>query len=177
MTADPEALFPRLEDGDLTLEPIRERHRAGLAAACAADAEIWAIYPVDWSPAGFDAAFSTMLADPRWLSFAILLGGRVVGMTNYIGANAVPGVVEIGGSYIAPDVRGTGVNARVKRLMIDRAFACGFHRVELRVDTRNTRSMKAAEKIGATLEGVLRRHRYTWTGYLRDTAVFAVFPD
>jgi RimJ/RimL family protein N-acetyltransferase len=174
--AHPEALVARLHEGDMTLEPLGERHRADLAAACAADAEIWAIYAKDWSPAGFDASFEALLADPRFRSFAILFGARLVGMTSYIDADAVPGVVEIGGTYLTPEVRGSGLNDRVKKLLIARAGACGFHRVELRIDTRNARSMAAAEKVGAVLEGVLRRHRVTWTGYLRDTAVYAIFP-
>jgi RimJ/RimL family protein N-acetyltransferase len=174
--AHPDALMARLHEGDLTLEPLGERHRAELAAACAADTEIWAIYTGDWSPDGFDANFDALLANPRFRPFAISQGARVVGMTSYIDPEAVPGVVEIGGTYIAPDVRGSGLNARVKQMLVARAGACGFHRIELRVDTRNARSMAAAGKIGAVLEGVLRRHRHTWTGHLRDTAVFAIFP-
>ena len=177
MTTRPEALVAPLHEGGVTLEPLGGRHRAGLATACAADTDIWAIYTRDWSPAGFDASFAALLDNPRLLPFAILRDGRVVGMTSFIDADGVPGVVEIGSTYMAPDVRGSGLNARVKRMMIARAGACGFHRVELRIDTRNTRSMAAAEKIGASLEGVLRRHRFTWTGYLRDTAVYAIFPS
>ncbi len=176
MSAHPDALVVRLHEGDLTLEPLGERHRAALAAACAADREIWTIYPRDWSPAGFDASFDALLANSRSRPFVISIGGRLVGMTSYIDADAVPGVVEIGGTYLAPEVRGSGLNERVKRMLIARAGACGFHRIELRIDTRNTRSRAAAEKIGAVLEGVLRRHRYTWTGYLRDTAIYAIFP-
>jgi RimJ/RimL family protein N-acetyltransferase len=170
-------LHAPIVDGDLALEPMAERHRAGLAAACAADADIWAIYTSDWSPAGFDANFAALLADPRRLAFAIVLGGRVIGMTCFLDAGHVPGVVEIGGTYMAPDTRATGLNARIKRLLIARAAACGVHRAELRIDTRNTRSMAAAEKLGAVREGVLRRHRFTWTGHLRDTALYALFPD
>jgi len=61
--------------------------------------------------------------------------------------------------------------------MIDRAFACGFTRIEIRVDTRNSRSMAAVLKLGATHEGTLRRNRITWTGYVRDTAIFGLLKD
>jgi RimJ/RimL family protein N-acetyltransferase len=177
VSAHPDALVARLRDGDLMLEPLGEQHRADLSAACAADPDIWAIYTRDWSPAGFDASLEALLANARLRPFAIVLGERIVGMTSFMDADAVPGVVEIGTTYIAPDVRGSGLNARVKRLLVARAGACGFHRVELRIDTRNARSMAAAAKIGGVLEGVLRRHRYTWTGYLRDTAIYAIFPQ
>jgi RimJ/RimL family protein N-acetyltransferase len=166
-----------MADGALRLEPLVEAHRAGLAAACAADTAIWEIYPSDWSPAGFDANFDAVLAADHRLAFAILHEGRVVGMSSYLNPSAVHGSTEIGGTYLAPQTRGTGINARFKRLMLDRAAACGFRRIEFRVDTRNTRSMAAVEKLGATREGILRRHMVTWTGHVRDTALYALFID
>jgi RimJ/RimL family protein N-acetyltransferase len=177
MTAHPEALIGLMRDKELSLEPLAERHRAGLAEACAADNDIWQIFVTDWSLQGFTANFDAIFADRRRRPLAITVSGKVVGMTSFIDADVIPGVVEIGGSYLAPEVRGTGLNARVKRLLTQRAWACGFHRVELQIDTRNARSMAAAEKIGAVCEGVLRRHRYTWTGHLRDTALYAIFPE
>ena len=61
--------------------------------------------------------------------------------------------------------------------MIEHAIGCGFDRIEFRIDTRNRRSMRAVEKLGATLEGVMRRQRTTWTGYRRDTAVYALLAE
>ena len=97
-------------------------------------------------------------------------------MTNYINPDA-SGVVEIGGTYISPSVRGTGFNRQMKTLMIEHAFAEGFTRIEFRVDTRNIRSMAAVSKLGAAHEGTLRRNRVTWTGYVRDTAIFGLLRD
>ena len=42
------------------------------------------------------------------------------------------------------------------------------------VDARNLRSQAAVRKLGARHEGVLRRHKITWTGHIRDTAVFSI---
>ncbi len=177
MRADVDALRPVMADDALRLEPLAETHRAGLAAACAADTAIWDIYPSDWSPAGFDANFDAVLAATHRYAFAILHEGVVVGMSSYLNPSAAHGSTEIGGTYLAPAARGTGINARFKRLMLDRAAACGFHRIEFRVDTRNTRSMAAVEKLGAVREGILRRHMVTWTGHVRDTALYALFID
>ena len=55
-----------------------------------------------------------------------------------------------------------------------RAFACGFRRVEFRVDARNARSQAAMAKLGAVREGVLRADRITWTGHVRDTVLFSL---
>jgi hypothetical protein len=42
------------------------------------------------------------------------------------------------------------------------------------VDVRNARSQAAVEKLGADKDGVLRNHKITWTGHVRDTAVFSI---
>ena len=85
--------------------------------------------------------------------------------------------VEIGNTYILPEVRGTGLNGRIKRLLLDRAFACGIRRVEFRIDEINARSQAAVRKIGGVKEGVLRAERITWTGRVRDTGVFSILVD
>ena len=59
-------------------------------------------------------------------------------------------------------------------VMLEHAFASGALRVQFRVDTRNKRSQAAVAKLGAVREGVLRRDRLTWTGYVRDTVVFSI---
>lgn len=76
-----------------------------------------------------------------------------------------------------PALRGTGLNARLKRLMLDHAFACGVRRVEFRVDSRNTRSQAAMAKLDAVRDGVLRADRITWTGYVRDTVLFSILRE
>jgi RimJ/RimL family protein N-acetyltransferase len=180
MTADAQKLIAALSEGAVTLRPYEERYREGLRAACAVDTEIWEIYPVSMLGEHFDSALDRMLAFHQarsWIPFVALNGAEVVGMSCYIGADAVNGVVEIGGTYIAPKIRGTGYNDTMKRLMIDHAIDCGFTRIEFRVDARNARSMAAVLKLGATHEGTLRKNRITWTDYVRDTAVFGLLAD
>lgn len=173
----PDSLHVPLEDGSLRLEPIAERHRDALRIACAADLDIWPLYASSWDPDHFDASFDTLVASPARFGFAIFDGAMLVGMTAYLGVDAGKATLEIGNSYIVPAVRGGGFNRRLKRLMIGHAFACGIRRIEFRVDTRNARSMAAVAKIGGVLEGVLRQERITWTGHLRDTALYAVLAD
>ena len=57
MTPDPLGLSAVLEDGALRLEPLEERHRADLRAACAEDAAIWQMYGVSYDPEHFDESF------------------------------------------------------------------------------------------------------------------------
>jgi len=47
-------------------------------------------------------------------------------------------------------------------------------RVEIRTDTTNTRSWRIAERLGFTLEGVLRHDDRTPQGQLRDTRVYGM---
>jgi RimJ/RimL family protein N-acetyltransferase len=167
-----------LEDHSVRLEPLEERHLEPLRAACAQDPDIWQIYPVNMLGEGFDQAMAQFHSLESWVKFAVidLEQGQLVGMTNFINPDQF-GVVEIGGTYIAPSVRGTGFNRRAKKLLIEHAFANGFTRIEFQVDTRNKRSMAAVAKLGALHEGTLRRNRITWTGYVRDTAVFGLLRE
>jgi RimJ/RimL family protein N-acetyltransferase len=166
-----------MADGDLRLEPIDETHRAPLKTACALDLEIWPIYSVSYDREHFDASFEALVSRSTIRAFAVLLGGELVGMSAYLGIDAERGVLEIGNTYYVPRLRGTGFNRRVKDLMLGRAFACGFRRVEFRVDARNGRSQAAMAKLGAVREGVLRADRITWTGHVRDTVLFSILAD
>ena len=172
------ALFRPLAEDDLRLEPMAEAHREPLRAACAADPAIWEIYPVSYQGPHFDAEFAGLLAgDPAKRVYAVVLAGEVVGMTGWLAHNAPGWSIEIGNTYLAPRVRGTGLNGRMKRLMIDHAFACGLARVCLKVDARNQRSQAAIRKLGAVHEGMHRHDRVTWTGHVRDTVYFSILRE
>ena len=163
-----------LADGVAHLEPLDESHREALRAACAADPAIWDIYFVSYRGPEFDASFDALMASAERKIFAAFAGGVLMGMTGYLHVAAAHRTLEIGNTYYAPDARGTGLNRRYKGLLLDHAFACGFHRVEFRVDIRNARSQAAMAKLGATREGVLRDHLVTWNGHVRSSAVFSI---
>ena len=166
-----------MADGEVRLEPLAEEHREALNAACAEDAEVWEIYATSYDPEHFDASFDLIRARPNWRCFAIFSAEELVGMSCYIGIEPERGVLEIGNTYYVPEMRGTGFNRKVKDLMLERAFGCGFRRVEFRVDSRNARSQAAMAKLGAVREGVLRADRITWTGHVRDTVLLSILAD
>jgi RimJ/RimL family protein N-acetyltransferase len=163
-----------MAEGDVRLEPLVEAHRTALKAVCAEDLAIWPIYSTSYDPDHFDASFDAMLGKADWLSFALFKGDALVGMSSFMGIDLDRMALEIGSTYYVPAMRGTGFNRIVKDLILARAFACGFRRVEFRVDARNGRSQAAMLKIGATREGVLREDRITWTGHVRDTVLFSI---
>ena len=155
-------------------ELFEERHRERLKAACAEDEDIWAIYAFSFDPEHFDASIDRIAQDPRNHTFVLFDGDELAGMSSFLGIDEDRQVLEIGGTYYRPHLRGTGFNRRVKTMMLGRAFACGIRRVEFRVDRRNDRSQTAMKKLGAVREGILRADRLTWTGHVRDTVLFAI---
>lgn len=163
------------------LAPFADAHVEPLRAACAEDPDIWNIYPVSMAGAHFDPSLHLLRAMPGWTMFAVLDGaaagagandGGLVGMTSYIPVPGVNDTIEIGATYIAPGMRGGPFNAEMKHLMIARAFAAGHAAIQFRIDTRNARSRRAVEKLGARLVEVREGDLTTWTGYVRDTAVY-----
>lgn len=172
-----ENLRMELSAGDVCLAPLGREHIEELRAACAEDPEIWEIYPVSMLDEHFDPTIAQRMAASDWVNFAAWRGHEVVGMTSYIRPDPKFGVLEIGGTYLVPRVRGTGYNRTMKKLMIEHAFACGYERIDFRVDERNQRSQAAVLKLGATREGLLRRDRVTWTGHLRNTCVFGLLRE
>ena len=82
---------------------------------------------------------------------------------------------ELGYTWLDPAYQGSAVNVESKLLMLEHAFeTLKFLRVQIHTDTRNTRSQKAIEALGATFEGVLRRHMVAKDGFVRDTRVYSI---
>lgn len=158
-------------------ELFEERHRDALRAACAEDLAIWQIYSMNFGPEDFDRNVDLLSGHRRNRTFVLFEGDALVGMSSFLGIDEGRQVLEIGSTYYRPAFRGTGFNARAKDMMLRRAFACGVRRVEFRVDARNARSQAAVAKIGGIKEGVLRADRITWTGHVRDTALFSILAD
>ena len=158
-------------------ELFGKEHREALKAACAEDRDIWQIYANDFGPDGFDESVDFYTSSPRNRTFVLFDGDELAGMSSFLGIDEARQVLEIGGTYYRPHLRGTGLNRRIKDMMLRRAFDCGIRRVEFRVDRRNERSQAAMKKLGAVREGVLRADRITWTGHVRDTVLFAILKD
>ena len=168
-------LYVPLRNGDLRLEPLAEAHREALRSCAAADTDIWAMYPYSLLGAHFDPEFEIMLRGSRQV-YAVFDGAALVGCTSWYGHVARDRTVAIGGTFLHPSVRGSGFNLKLKRLMITHARACGIVRIVFDIDVRNARSQAAVRKLGARLDGILRQNRVTWTGHVRDTAVFSLLP-
>lgn len=100
------------------------------------------------------------------------------GCTRYMHIDWNNKVLHIGSTWIGRAFHGTGLNTQMKILMIDYAFEqLQFEKVEFRIDERNIRSRKAVEKLGAKLEGILRKNVYLLDGYKRNTCCYGILPE
>ncbi|GAA1795748.1 GNAT family N-acetyltransferase [Agromyces lapidis] len=103
--------------------------------------------------------------------------GRVVGATWFGDLDLGNESAHLGATGYDPRVWGTAVNPEVKLLLLDLAFRNGFGRVKIQADANNARSRAAIERLGASFEGVLRRHKRRADGTWRDSAVYSVIID
>lgn len=98
-----------------------------------------------------------------------------VGSTSFMNISDDNKRLEIGSTWISPEVQGSGINKNMKFLMLSYAFdALGYNRVELKSDSRNLQSRRAMEKIGAIYEGRLRSHTLMTDGFMRDTVYYSI---
>lgn len=170
--------FCGLQGRFVCLEPFAPQLKEEVRAAIDCDPAAWGLFAINPTGAGFDSYWSVACGAPtdERMTYAIrrIADRRVVGMSSYYMALATQGGVEIGATFLHPDARGGVLNSESKLLMLDHAFTSGAVRVQFRVDKRNLRSQAAVTKLGAVREGVLRRDRLTWTGYIRDTVYFSI---
>src|SRR5690606_11122697 len=82
---------------------------------------------------------------------------------------------EVGGTWYGTKFQRTAVNTECKDLLLGHAFEMlKAIRVQIKTDSRNERSQRAIERIGAKREGVLRNHMILPDGYIRHSVFYSV---
>jgi RimJ/RimL family protein N-acetyltransferase len=100
---------------------------------------------------------------------------KIVGSTRLFDISPAHRQLEIGHTWNHPAVWRTRVNTECKYLLLVHCFeTLGMIRVQIKTDLRNTRSQAAIARLGAVKEGVLRRHRVLYDGYIRDTVIYSI---
>lgn len=172
-----------LEGHVVRLEPLSRVHLPALVEA-GADPAIWR-----WMPARGDSGMGmaaivdealAAAASGTQLPFVTVerATDRTVGSSRYLSIVPEHRRLEIGWTWLTPPVHGSAVNAEAKLLMIGHAIErLGARRVEFKTDALNERSRAALLAIGATFEGVFRRHMQMADGRERDSAYFSVIAD
>lgn len=166
------------------LEPLSLEHVPGLAAISDNPA-IWRfmLYGNVDSPAKMRAWVEDLLARQAAggdLPFAVrhLPSGRIAGATRYLDLRPAHRGLEIGGSWYGAEFQRSGVNTEAKYLLLRHAFeTLGAIRVQLKADSRNEKSLRAIERIGATREGILRNHMILAEGIYRHSVYFSILAE
>ena len=171
-----------LEDRFVRLEPFTKGLEGEVRAALDCDPEAWngmvsAAYGEHFD-GWWTSALKAMETGSR-IAFAVrrLSDRAVVGTTSLYEIKPEHRRCEVGSTFYRPEARGGPVNPACKRLLLDYAFSSGAVRVEIITDALNAASAAAIRKLGARDEGVLKKHKITWTGRVRDTAQFAVLDE
>lgn len=103
---------------------------------------------------------------------------KTVGCTRFGHIDPKNKVLHIGWTWISKKVRGSGFNHEMKYLMLRYAFeTLKYKKVEFRIDERNIASRKAVEKLGATMEGILRKNVVVKNGYRRSSCCYGILLD
>lgn len=181
----PPAAFPwtskptRLEGQLISLVPLELSHIETLVSL-GNQPEIWTHFPENRENPEerlqhLHACWQEMQAGHQ-LAFALQLNtsGQLVGFTRLFHLNPINRQVEMG-SWLHPDFWQSGINTEAKLLLLTFCFEC-LHtiRVQFRTDSTNLRSQNALEKMGATLEGIIRNERIKPCGNYRDCHLYSI---
>jgi len=103
------------------------------------------------------------------------ISNSYVGSTRFYDIQLGFETTQLGYTWYSKKVWGTGLNQHCKYLLLQFAFEkMNFKRVEFRADNNNKRSIAAMQKIGCTVEGVLRSHLPKPDGSRRDSIVLSI---
>jgi N-acetyltransferase len=172
-----------LEGAVVRLDPLAAAHEDALWEY-AQEPEIWRYMGMlveqraDFS-VWFDAALQAA-AGGEHVPFAIIerATGRAIGSTRYFAIMPADRGLEIGHTWIGKPFWRSAVNTECKYLLLRHAFeVLGCARVQLKTDALNTRSRTAIARLGATHEGILRKHMWVQNRRFRDTAMFSIIDD
>jgi RimJ/RimL family protein N-acetyltransferase len=106
------------------------------------------------------------------------LQNKHVGSTRFYDIQLSNCSTQFGYTWYSESTWGTGLNEHCKFLLLQFAFeTIGFERIEFRADNRNKRSIAAMQKIGCTVEGILRNHLPTGDGTRRDSIVLSMLKN
>ena len=173
-----------LEDERVLLRPLMQEDAVYLLTYVKAEPSLWkyALTPIATEQA-FDQYIRTAI-ESRHLKTAYpfivfdKLQNKYVGSTRFYDIQMDNCSTQFGYTWYSEKTWGTGLNEHCKLLLLTYAFeTIGFERVEFRADNRNKRSIAAMQKIGCTVEGILRNHLPTSDGTRRDSIVLSMLKN
>ena len=159
------------------LDPARHGDDLWLALQ-GPDPALWDYLP--YGPFTERAAFDAWLAanaagaDPLFYTVLEADGGRALGLLSFLRIVPRDGCIEIGHIAFGAAMQRSPASTEAVYLLAAQAFdTLGYRRLEWKCNARNVRSMRAAERLGFTYEGLFRQHMVV-KGENRDSAWFAI---
>jgi RimJ/RimL family protein N-acetyltransferase len=171
----------RLEDERVILRPLSSLDAAELAIFVRNEPEIWkyslvAIHKLEDLQGYIDTAIQSRI-DKTAYPFIVFDKqlNKYVGSSRFYDIQLNFESTQLGYTWYSKEVWGTKLNAHCKFLLLQFAFEqMGCKRVEFRADNDNKRSIAAMQKIGCTVEGVLRSHLPRPDGTRRDSIILSI---
>ena len=128
----------------------------------------WVETALQWQAAGTCMPWVTRCADDN----------RVIGSTRFANIVQQHRVLEIGWTWLTPQMQRTRRNPEAKLLQLTHAFeVMGARRVELKTHHLNLHSQQAMRAMGATEEGTFRNHMIGPDGSTRNSVWFSVIAE
>lgn len=164
----------RLTDGSLVLGRMDAHADFGGLFRALSDPRVWAHIPggPPTDERELEDRMLRRIASDGRISWLIAIDDEPIGTSSFIPNPDDGESIEIGATYLTPSTWGTGVNDRVKRLMIDLAFSSGASWVQFRTDERNARSAAAIAKLGALSTGTRTEDWIRSDGSRRTSRMF-----
>lgn len=172
-----------LQNETVRLEPLEATHFEQLLPT-AMQAKIWAFTTAKIITEKDFRAYFEMALQERALQKSYPFAIFSKADKQYLGCTRLGNIdfknkkLEIGWTWLHPTLHGTGFNKNCKFLLLQYCFeTLQLIRVELKTSVLNLQSQKAMLKIGATKEGILRKHLINDDGTVRDTMYFSIVDD
>lgn len=180
--------MPVLTGQLVRLEPMVIEHAAGYLSAAGDDQDADEVFRwlTEWPPRTVDDAAGqierALAARARGQRFAYAQfdarTGEFAGSTSLYDVNPALRTLAIGFTWLGRRWWRAGHNTESKLLLLSYAFDhLGCARVVWHTDIYNERSQAAIARLGATHEGVLRKHRIRRDGTWRDTVQYSMTDD
>ena len=188
MSCDEWYTLPVLTGSLIRLEPLAVEHASGYLAAAGTGADADEVFR--WLTVGAPTTVSDAAAQIAAACAARARGdrfayaqvdvrtGELAGSTSLYEVFPAARTLAIGFTWLGKRWWRTGHNTESKLLLLRQAFdVLGCVRVVWHTDIYNERSQAAIARLGATREGVLRKHRLRRDGTWRDTVQYAMTDD
>jgi len=180
--------LPVLSGRLIRLEPLAVEHAPGYLAAAGQGEDASEVFrwmqpaPPQTVEDAKDQILVALAARARGERFAYAQvdagTGEVAGTTSYYEVFPALRAIAIGHTWLGRRWWRTGHNTEAKLLLLTHAFdTLGAARVVWHTDLNNIRSQDAIARLGATREGVLRKHRIRRDGSWRDSVQYALVDD